>query len=176
MKATRYMNFCERARLHSFGVINAKTAPFAVIGVDEELKDTAPTPPVGAVMLYPEQWRLPGWCYQFGAWKLEFEVPDAAVVWRGVGTYRTKDYFSEKWRTERLEEIAVRELRAEWILHEEVPFLDILSHLEPGEAEFWAETIEAQDLHCFHAECARPGAAHHEECLRFAQALLRGRQ
>lgn len=178
MRATRFMNFCERSRLHRYGVINAVTAPFAVIGAGEELEDTAPPPPVGVVMLYPEQWRLPSWCYQFGAWKLEFDVPDAAVVWRGVGTYRIKDWFSGRWETVRLEEIAVRELRADWIIHEDVPLddLDILRDLEPGEAEFWAETIEAQDLRRFHADCASPGRAHHEECLRFAQALLRGRQ
>lgn len=144
MKGYRYVSDEELIVLVQSGVINTITAPYAVIGENEKLKDCHPAPAVGSVMFFAagSKW------YPYdseGYVRLTVEIPDDEVVSFHVGEYREygEDYDGNTILVHIYQraEFAARELKIEWVTGIEVcwcsdwAILKNYPHIDPRKVE-----------------------------------------
>lgn len=170
MRLWRGVSACELLHLFAHGRVNADVAPWAVTQIDELFTDTDPRPPVGVLMLYPEHPMLDDGRVlvpQFGFPAL-FEVPKPAIVWRGRGRYWTRDFVTCEVSDFVVDEVAVPELRLEWLRRvryfpiEEIEELSVRQFADPSD-EAWERDyvrfclLPIVDGDCWDGERAKAG-------------------
>lgn len=118
MKAVRYVSEEELFILVAQGVINAETAPFAVIGANENLKDTSPRPQNGTVMFFEDTREFYPYDMEYYT-RISVNIPDEFIGGRHTGVYIewSQDYDGNHYifDTHKMDEISTFELRLEWV-------------------------------------------------------------
>lgn len=160
MIVTRWMSFCEYAKLEYYYVINERTAPFAVISERDDMSDCSSPVPIGSLMVWPENEE--GYTGQaFGSVRVKFRIDEGEIVWRGTGTYRqwreqydcTLPKVMDEW-THR--ELAVMELRMSQVV-------SVMIHSKPQDDRYMIELYGMTRI------CSREDP--HIECLELARKL-----
>lgn len=155
MKAIRRMSLCEYSVLATKGEINSMTAPFAVMDKDRDQSDCLPpTVPIGSLMLWVGE--EPYFSFGFGRVTVTFEIPDDEIAWSGMGRYGSwierydyaRNYSWKEYQEEYYKEIAVMNLKLEWVTGVEtiIDFDDSFSYPKEG------GKCEGYNLDCYKYE------------------------
>ena len=116
IECLRGVSLCEWAHLDVLGELTPELAPWAFTAPGEELRDTFPAPPPGAVFFFRAgQGLAETLAGRFGIVVVRFRIPAREIVWEGVGRYHFHDpWEGESWVVA-MKEVATRRILREWV-------------------------------------------------------------